>query len=78
MYIVAYLSLFDGELTQTVVDADSPYSAAVKVLGFDKLAADEMAEILERYSTLDSLLDDYCPNTDSYMSIYSLKTGEIY
>jgi hypothetical protein len=75
MYIVAYLSLFDGKLKQQAVEAESAYDAAIKLLEIGYL---ELSEFRKSYPTLHTIINDYCPNTDSYLSVYSLKTGEVY
>ncbi len=69
-YIVAYISLFENVLTQTLVEATSERAAMLKYLeehqdiNFDEqelLAAEGADQIV-----------DYCFNMDSHISVYKL------
>jgi len=62
-YVVAYLSLFDGEIKQEQIYASSPFMAAKSYLG---LAKEDLPE-----QTLDAIYD-YCSNTDCFINVLEI------
>jgi len=62
-YVVAYLSLFDGEIKQEQIYASSPFMAAKSYLGLTK---DDLPE-----QTLDAIYD-YCSNTDCFINVLEI------
>lgn len=60
-FVVAYLSLFDGELKQHIVWAASGHDALLQYLTLDR----------ETYPDLESIWS-YCANTDSYASVIEI------
>lgn len=59
-YIIAFLSLHEGELTQVIVQAKSPYFALLSYL--------RLVDCESEYPTIDSIYS-YCANADSYISV---------
>ena len=70
-FVVAYFNSFDGELKQTIISAEAAYFAALQVLGITP-DTEYYIETITRYPTLESLENDYCPNTDSFISVIEI------
>lgn len=69
-YIVAYLSLFENELTQTLVEATSERDAMLKYLAQCQDVVFDEKELLG-LETID-LLVEQCYNMDSHISAFKL------
>lgn len=63
-YVVAYLSLFNTEIVQTVVYAKTEHIAATNALNLDP----------EEYPDMESV-HDFCTNTDSYISVLKINNA---
>lgn len=66
-YVVAHLSLFDGDLKQEVVEAESTLEAALSYLGFEE---DECSE----YDSLDDLVEAQF-NQDCFLGVLELSNS---
>ena len=70
-YIVAYLSSFDGNLTQKLVEGTSKRDAALRYLEQEQDVMFDECDLLEMES-YDALLE-CCFNMDSHISVYEIK-----
>ncbi len=67
-YIVAYLSMFENELKQVMIEADNEIDAAYQYLAERE---DILYDADERRSTLKLLIEDIF-NMDGNLSVYKL------
>ncbi len=69
-YIIAYVSLFENQLTQTLVEATSERDAMLKYLAAKQDIVFDEQELLD-LEDVDSLVEK-CFDMDSNISVYKL------
>lgn len=72
-FLVAHYSLHTGELIQEFVVASSPYSALVTYI-----KPSDIDYFCKSYEDLDSILNDYAPNCDTWYSVADLDSRNVY
>lgn len=77
MFVVAYFSYFSADLEQHIFKAESAYEAVVSLLS-DVHNVEDKDSLVKRYPTLESILSDYCSNTDCLISVTDVLNNETY